>query len=307
MNFKLEPISHFLSDAETSSSESKYKRKKRYTRYCGNCGRKGHLYRECSDDITSFGVIAIRRKTEDRLSKETCEKFELEHTNPDKPELRILLVQRKDTMGFVDFIRGRYPEHEPDKSTHIKILMEEMIPEERERIMNLTFDQLWDKLWINHNSRCYKNEKEEAKKKFEKLNVQEILDNTSTVWKYTEFGIPKGRRNKNETNLECAEREFREETGYKNEHYRMLTSEPYIQESFTGTNKKRYKHIYYVAEVFDTVGPPSVSADNKNQIGEIKDIYWFTEKECLQVIRSYDKAKKNVIISTFQDFGKFGN
>lgn len=312
----------FLSEAEMPA----IRRKRKYDRYCGNCGRKGHLYRECTDDITSFGVIAIRRKENDSISESKKKELNLKESNLkelNKKEsnlkelnqkesnlketipLRMLLVQRKDTMAYVDLIRGRYPDIESLKEKHLMILFEELIPEEREKLKKYCFDDLWDKLWINHNSKCYKNEKDSAKAKFSLLDIDYYLSKTHPKWSFTEFGIPKGRRNMKETNRQCAEREFREETGYKTSDYRMITMEPHIYETFVGTNGKRYKHVYYVAEVLPQAKDPVLDPHNKNQIGEVKDILWMTELEAQSVIREYDTAKKEVITKVFNNFAKF--
>ena len=55
--------------------------------YCGNCGEEGHTYRRCLSPIMSLGVILY--KIEDGVTK-------------------YLLIQRKDTLGFVEFMRGKY-------------------------------------------------------------------------------------------------------------------------------------------------------------------------------------------------------
>ena len=28
--------------------------------YCGNCGKGGHLYRNCTEPITSFGLVNVK-------------------------------------------------------------------------------------------------------------------------------------------------------------------------------------------------------------------------------------------------------
>jgi len=291
-------ITHYNSNFKSESP------KRIKNKYCGNCGRKGHLYRECTDDITSFGVIAIRRKESDKIPESKRKEFQIKEIKEENP-LRILLIQRKDTMAYVDIIRGRYPDVENLRDKYLKILFEEMIPEERKRISKMSFDELWDKLWVNHNSKCYKNEKEFAKLKYNQLEKDHYLTITKPEWNFTEFGIPKGRRNMKETNRQCAEREFCEETGYSPEDYRMLTIEPHIYESFVGTNGKRYKHVYYIAEILPQANEPVLDTENKNQIGEVKDILWMSKHESLSVIRNYDTAKKEVIEKVFNSFAKF--
>ena len=55
--------------------------------YCNNCGKKGHLYKECKLPVTSCGNIVFRL---------------------DKDEPEILMIQRKDSLCYIDFIRGKY-------------------------------------------------------------------------------------------------------------------------------------------------------------------------------------------------------
>ena len=57
--------------------------------YCGNCGEKGHMYRDCKYPIISLGVIL----------------FDYSRS---KDEIQYLLVRRKDSIGYVEFLRGKY-------------------------------------------------------------------------------------------------------------------------------------------------------------------------------------------------------
>ena len=42
-----------------------------------------------------------------------------------------------------------------------------------------------------------------------------------------------------------------------------------------------------------------IDKENKQQFTEVKDIRWFTKKECLENIRDYDNRKKDIILSFF--------
>ena len=55
--------------------------------YCNNCGKRGHLYKECKLPVTSCGNIVFR-------------------VDNDEPE--ILMIQRKDSLCYIDFVRGKY-------------------------------------------------------------------------------------------------------------------------------------------------------------------------------------------------------
>ena len=64
------------------------------TIYCNNCGKQGHQFQECKMPITSIGIIMFRYNKNN--------------------ELEYLLIRRKDTFGFVDFIRCKYPIYNED-------------------------------------------------------------------------------------------------------------------------------------------------------------------------------------------------
>jgi 8-oxo-dGTP pyrophosphatase MutT (NUDIX family) len=59
-----------------------------------------------------------------------------------------------------------------------------------------------------------------------------------------EWGFPKGRRNYRENNITCAKRELYEETNFREDEYNILNGIYPLVEVMTGTNDKKYKHIY---------------------------------------------------------------
>ena len=63
-------------------------------------------------------------------------------------------------------------------------------------------------------------------------------------------GVSKGRRNLYETDIDCAKREFEEETGLKPFQYNLVSIKSF-NESFFGSNNIRYKHVYYLGELLD--------------------------------------------------------
>ena len=59
-----------------------------YSQNCSNCGKNGHLFQQCKYPITSVGIIGFRKVNE---------------------EFEYLMIRRKDTIGYIEFIRGKYP------------------------------------------------------------------------------------------------------------------------------------------------------------------------------------------------------
>lgn len=279
--------------------------------FCVNCGEKGHVVKDCCGPITSFGIIAFKK-----VNNEYEEKYDTndilknilktEHFNIKEkyPKIKYLMIQRKDTMGYIDFVRGKYDNRqgfEDIKYKKINVCLEEMTKKEKETLLTKDFDFIWNNLWVNHDSRCYKNEYELAKRKFNNLDIPNLVRNSTTSYSFQEFGFPKGRRNMKETNIACAEREFYEETGYNKECYDFIKGYPKITEEFMGTNDVPYRHIYYLVKMRDNVHAPKIDLYNKVQTGEVRNIGWFTLNESLLLIRPYDTAKKNVIQKVHDD------
>ena len=294
--------------------------------FCVNCGEKGHVVKECVNPITSFGIIAfkvINEKFDEVFDKneylvqilndsgyvpdETGKDF-LKRYKQNTTKIKFLMIQRKDTMGFIDFIRGKYSmtDHN-DKMNKIRVCLNEMTLQEKNALLTKNFDQLWSDLWINKNSRVFQNEYAAAKEKFNLLNIKELVNGATTLYTFNEWGFPKGRRNMKETNLMCAEREFYEETGYDKSNYDFIKDYPMIKEEFMGTNGVKYRHIYYLVKMKNNTRPPKVDHTNTLQMGEIKNIGWLTLNESLHLIRPYDVAKKHVIKKVHEDILKMKN
>ena len=119
---------------------------------CINCNTAGHTYKLCKKPITSYGIICVTGLNElrDKLPPGI-------NVTPNETlvlnGLKFLLVQRRDTIGYIDFLRGKY-----SSLYHLKILLHEMTQTEHNKLRSLTFDQLWDLLWVCKTSKSYKND-----------------------------------------------------------------------------------------------------------------------------------------------------
>lgn len=285
-------------------SKSKYKNVS-----CVNCGERGHVVKDCIGPITSFGIIAfkiINSAKEEKydtneqlinILKECCE------SEPSiYPKIKFLMIQRKDTMGYIDLVRGKYPDNNSKESNDlIHTYINEMTADEKNNLLTMSFTEIWSKLWVNHDSKYFKNEYTSSKLKYEKLNIKHLIEQSTTTYKFQEFSFPKGRRNMKEHNIACAEREFCEETGYTKAHYEFIRNYPVICEEFVGTNGIQYRHIYYLVKMRSFIPIPKVDLKNYAQSGEVKTLGWFSFNECMNLIRPYDDAKKKVITQVYTD------
>jgi 8-oxo-dGTP pyrophosphatase MutT (NUDIX family) len=239
---------------------------------CLNCDRQGHTFKKCNMPIKSFGIIPFKRKNN---------------------IVRFLLIQRKDTMGYTDFMRGKYKY--PNGSINydrLKILVEEMTSEEKNKILNFSFDELWAELWLDHNAGIFIKEKQYAARSYSSIDIVPIVK-ASLPSKYqdNEWGFPKGRKNLNETGLECAIREFKEETGLFDDDFRIIPHFNPVAENFIGSDGIKYTHIYYLAEIKNDIDLRYRSKD-KNLLQEVKNIGFFEYKQAYKLFRDYDVQKR---------------
>lgn len=273
---------------------------------CANCGERGHILKECTGPITSYGLIAYKivYSREDEQFDKNDELMEIfkdsdintSVNNTDYPKIKLLMIQRKDTIGYTDFLRGKY------KKNALSTYFTEMTKYEQDKLLKLTFRECWDKLWVRHESNGFKNEFEYAKNKFSSINIKDTIDKYKALYSYPEWSFPKGRKNVSEYELKCAEREFCEETGFKKYDYKILSTTPLV-EDFIGTDNIHYKHIYYIAKMpNDCI--PRLDESNIQMISEVGNIGFLNYNECLEIIRPYDWAKKNIVKEIFDIINK---
>lgn len=236
---------------------------------CTNCQERSHSFRECGMPIVSHGILGFKVVKGKRL---------------------FLLVRRKDTMGYIDFLRGKYAED----GSSLKTLIEEMTIDEHVKLKTLDFDVLWDDLWVNHSSRPYLNEKRSAKIKFSRLDKELLLSGVESRWESAEYCIPKGRKNFNESSIDCSKREFIEETGFKETDFKVIDETLVLDENFYASNGVNYSHRYMLAEILSD-SPPRLDYSSHLMIGEIDKIKYFTFEESINIFRKYDTGKRNAL------------
>jgi hypothetical protein len=234
---------------------------------CSNCSKNGHNYSMCKNPISSYGIIAYRYN--------------------EYKKIEYLMIFRRDTIGFIDFIRGKHQ--------NLLNLFKQMTINEKIKILQniKNFDVLWNKLWNNNTSSKYKLEYIFAKKKFDKLtNIEDIINESMKYEQYEtpEAGFPKGRKNSNENEFNCAIREFEEETGYLQSDLCFITNIYPVVELFMGSNLKSYLHKYFLGEIMYDATPT-----NRFQETEVSTIGWFSFDDCINKIRPYNLEKRKIL------------
>lgn len=239
------------------------------TTICNNCGKNGHLYHQCKLPITSYGIILCRSSLNG---------------------LEYLMIRRKDSFGYIDFIRGKYS---PYNIYQIKNIINEMSNTEKTRILTESFETLWIDMWGDTVNNQYTNEEQLSSKKMDIIKnagLNDLINESNTNWIETEWEFPKGRRNYKEKDLECALREFEEETGISSLKISVIENILPFEEIFIGTNHKAYKHKYFLAYMSE-----NDECLNNFQKTEVSKLEWKTIDNCLKSIRPYSLEKKELI------------
>jgi 8-oxo-dGTP pyrophosphatase MutT (NUDIX family) len=266
--------------------------------YCNNCGKIGHLYHQCKMPITSIGIILFRVNEEVVTPPPGIEGGEIVKIK----KIEYLMIRRKDTLGFIDFMRGKYSIFNKD---YIMNMLKQMSVAEKNNLKTLEFNELWKNIWGNENiSNQYKVEEIISREKFNSLRngvlnknvyytLSTLIDESYQydIWDEPEWGFPKGRRNYQEKDYECAIREFSEETGLNVRNMKILQNILPFEEIFTGSNYKSYKHKYFIAHM----PYPDTHFIQNYEESEVSKIEWKTYEECMNSIRTYNLEKKRLI------------
>ena len=292
--------------------------------YCINCGKHGHRFKKCIEPITSLGIVAFKIDFDglkkdlninldfDKLNNTLNNmlfninilKFNneninlLEQSHIFKKYIKFLIISRKHSLGYIEFIKGNYDI--TDNDSIIKLFVQ-MTPDEIIKLKTKDYEFLWNNLWnlneLTNNTIEYLNNK----MKFNKLkenNLNDLLNNIKLKYNIIEWGFPKGKRNKIELNIDTAKREFIEETNIKKNDFILLYKILPLVENLLGTNNIDYKHIYYLALCKNDLNV-SINKDNNFQINEIGDIGWFTYDVAIKMLRSYHIDKKKTLTDTY--------
>ena len=263
---------------------------------CRNCGLVGHLYKDCPHPIMSFGLICYRITPAQKIE--------------------YLMIQRKDSLSFMEFIRGKYSLSNVE---YIKKLLSYMTHTERKTLETATFQELWNMVWFQPNAVKHSQEYTESKIKFDSLKhgfllktaaangataapakgtvvlLKHLLQQTQTIYSEPEWGFPKGRRKLKEEDMDCAVREFCEESGFERNDLDVHKTLKPLEEFFYGTNNILYRHVYYLARIVKNEDKAIViNPANPHQAREVRKAQWFSYNDVMERIRMYNNERRNL-------------
>lgn len=255
---------------------------------CINCGNYGHTSKYCNYPTTSCGVICFKIVP-----------------NVEKMNIKYVMVQRKDSLNYVEFIRGKYS---IQNISYIIQMFENMTFDEIEKIKKHNFEYLWNDLWMDNKRKISEFNATCAKFNLIKngyyvsigsiildFDLDYILSKCKSCREEPEWDFPKGRRKIGEKDLMCAQREFSEESGIRNENIQFIEPIKQYEEIYQGLNKIRYKNIYYLGKYLkNDINTEFFDSNNLDQIKEVQDVKWFTPEDVINKLKTRNVEKHEI-------------
>jgi 8-oxo-dGTP pyrophosphatase MutT (NUDIX family) len=201
------------------------------------------------------------------------------------------MICRKHTYGLSSIIRGKYSSSNIEKiQTHV----DGMTNKEKEMVATEEFDVLWDYFWCGMLSNRQTNDKMHSKLKFNNNRsvIVDLIQNSTTNWDTAEWEFPKGRMQQHETDIECALREFEEETHISKNNINLIYNLCPLEEYYKSTNDKMYQITYFLSQLKSE--EPDLSSFQEEEVSKME---WKDLEECLGSIRPCNQEKKNLISS----------
>ncbi|MHB2027929.1 MAG: NUDIX domain-containing protein [Acidimicrobiales bacterium] len=212
-------------------------------------------------------------------------------TNETSHKLEVLLIQKHNTYAFMDFVYGKY-----NTLQDVRELLNKMTIDEKMVLMSGNFVLIWYMVWTNvhKNKHFYV-----AKAKFENMfgnnkKLSGLINGTRNGYKIYE--PPKGQTMAEENSLNCAIREFGEETCIQKHNYKIIDFNEHWYVFTDGGIQ--YNNGYYIAYM-DQCTEPIIKITN--EIREVSDIVWM----CLDQIQIVDKQLYQFLKPIFKEVKTF--
>ena len=215
----------------------------------------------------------------------------------EKNDFSFLLVERGHSIGYAKILMGHYDIN--DLGILVRLL-EDTTTKERERILTQDFHTLYVDFWGKWDPR-HKASFFKARTKFDCLRKGISQGTYHYSWARLIKGakqhydnpvkeFPKGRKNnQNESDFDCALREFSEETGFSPLSYVLIPyTKPFLMEVI-GMDGHMYENLFYVVRFYN-----KENVDDRES-SEVKKVVWSTYQEAMDEIRPHEKPQKDLL------------
>ena len=244
-------------------------------------------------NLTLYNIIAMFlsniKKSLYIHNNQSCKKYiHLAAFTLCKENLTFLMLTKRYTYGFYDFINNKYNYH---NNVQVNKLLNEMTAEEFNNVINKPFDELWEMI---HHKQKYPVSYEKVFNKI-RTNIKGNIYKYGNRFTTPEWEFPKGKKNANETDLIAATREFKEETNLKDEDFVVFDNIKPIVENYTGTDGLNYSYFYYIALI-----KPNINIC-KDTTPETEKIGFYSYDTAMLNIRPYNKERGQILKCIFDD------
>lgn len=162
----------------------------------------------------------------------------------------VLLCKRRDTYEYQIIVYGRYQQH------NLPTLVSYLSKSEQKRLVSYSFEDIWDDIWVNKTHDNYVKDFNYAKSRFEanfELLKSLLASIPSRYHKKYKWSFPKGKPNDKEKFINCALREFQEETRIGRRHIHSVMENP-LDIIYKGTDDKWYRSIFWIYHLSHKLG-----------------------------------------------------
>lgn len=245
-------------DLYPSNSEKDDKLVDKYVRSFSDTSSQIHYSDSSSSRNEFIDVINNKLFRKKAITSYSMILYTIQHN-----EIYYLLGQVRDTIPFKEYIKCDIKDNE------LLHYISHMSLNEKRRILHEPFLYLVNDVILNRSGKTYKSS-QMYQEKFETniLNHRAILTDSSIGIKENPWIFPKGKKEHNETDIQCALRELEEETRIDKSKVIVMDINP-LEETYFGLDGQLYKTIYYTGFI-------SIE-DFKNMIHDIESKYIYTE------------------------------
>lgn len=307
--------------------------------YCVNCGKHNHTLTMCTDPHNSYGLLCFYRNPEKPREEPKLLMIRRKHTIPYMDFLRgkydvnnltyLINLFSRMTYGEIQHVISICDFEKLRNELGLNNIGSKQFKMEYET-SELKFNYLL-KLGILHkiiicinkifnadlivtynitpviNAKTVELEHSDIISSINTELIQQS-NNTCILYKEPEWGLPKGKREDRESDLQTAIREFCEETGLQPRNLHIYKNAIPLEEQYISMNNICYKHTYFIAELINVdteiinkllTGYNISCNDSEEQNTEISKIMLLNQENALNIVRPYHQSKRNIIHKAF--------
>ena len=246
----------------------------------------------------SYGIILLKSNLKFKCSNiriDIIKRNVIDYKNfsdifSSKDDIEILMVKKKYTIGYSTFVTGNYEINKVD----LYNIFDNMNLSEISNIKELTYNEIFHNFWYKDNTEENFKKYYKKYKKFTQSNLyKDVLNKKYSIDDKREWEFPKGRKkNYEENDLECAFREFKEETGISLDNKYIINEINPVIERIQGTDGKTYVYKYFICCIdYDL----NFDIDNV----ELDDISFFNFKDALNIIKNKYIDRKKILTGLY--------